>query len=237
MKKMILLGSLLVAGSIYSMNKVIVLKEKSVFAPGIMGNVEVIHDHNGFSVVKNGKIFPVKRQWIEKQLRSLSPEQIKQFQNAQGYFLVNQLDNGDFTLKSSMRGIGGGPASAWWAYNITKGLCYGAAATAVSATVISTGGAILGAAATKGLIASTGLATGKASVAVAAKLATMQGIGGGATAALTQAALGSSITATTVTTEVVATTVAQTGGWASAAGLVEVISCTVGALFAGPWCP
>lgn len=59
---------------------------------------------------------------------------------ARGYFVVGQTTDGDYTIKSQVRVLGGGPLFGFLAYWITKTICYGTAAAGAGAAIVATGG-------------------------------------------------------------------------------------------------
>lgn len=82
--------------------------EGSVFVPQAFGKLSVIHDRNRFSIVEpTGQIKTIERYNLDKDLRVMSQEQLKNF-CTQGYLSVKKIGN-DYSLESRGRLLGGGP--------------------------------------------------------------------------------------------------------------------------------
>lgn len=102
-----------------------------------------------------------------------------------GYIAISQDDAGNYILRASTRGKGGGPLSAAVAYWVTKTVIYGVAIAGTGAVVVGTGGAagVLGGAAIGGAGA---VATGGATIGM---VAVGSGIAGASAGAATAAAV------------------------------------------------
>lgn len=173
--------------------------------------------------------YRVEKHDMNKELRALIQyTALTKFKEEAGYIRIDKHDEGKYSLLAKVRGKGGGPICAWWAYGIAKSTMYSTAAAAATATVagavIATGGGVVPA-------AIAGTAVGKTVVA-AAGVSTAANIVGGAAGAGIVAAAG------------VANTGLAMGGLAASAGssagiiaMVEAGSIGFAALFAGPWCP
>lgn len=113
------------------------LKKNEFFASSKIGKIDLYHDDNGFHIVKKGVIFDVCNAFVDKDVRGLSADQIKQFlarnvrfvpreeldevegeiiefsdEQAQtlfslGRLTVNQLSDGEYSIRSFTRIIGG----------------------------------------------------------------------------------------------------------------------------------
>jgi hypothetical protein len=185
-------------------DKAIVIKSSSIQAPHHLGKLSIFHDDNkGFHVLKDGKKHDVKNYNLDKALQKVKSEKLKKFQKI-GFFSINQLENGEFTVKTHVRGKGGGPVLAGFCYWMTKALGYGvpvalgtgaviatlpvsagagvaSGATAGAGTIIKIGSSV----AIKGMVGGSFVATGGATVLANTVVATV-----GTTAATNAAATG-----------------------------------------------
>ncbi len=182
-------------------------------------------------------------------VRDITKKQLKSFLKG-GYFSLNQMDDGEFSLKTKGRIVGGGPLFGTAAYWITKSLCYAVGFAAIGGTVVTTGGAAVGlatyATATAGGVALTtaaitttsaaaiGTTTGVVvgTVATGASLATGAGIVGGAIGVAS--ASGVTIAGATLGTAAATTTAAVVtgaGGIGATIAGVEAVSLAVGTFF------
>lgn len=82
--------------------------ESSVFVPGRLGKLGLSHDGSRFNVTKDGERVTIPSHWTDKNMRNISQERLAKFLE-KGYLSVNQMDNGEYTLKANVRGNGGGP--------------------------------------------------------------------------------------------------------------------------------
>lgn len=96
---------------------------------------------------------------------------------ARGYISINRMSNGEFSLKTKGRVVGGGPDLGIAAYWVTKSLCYAIGFAAIGGTVVTTGGAAVGLA-TYGAATAGGVALTTATVTTtsAATIGTTAGI-------------------------------------------------------------
>ena len=127
-----------------SLSKVYI-NRKAVFAPERLGSVELCHDKKGFSVLQDNKKHAIAKYFIDPLLRDITREQLGAFLQG-GYLSINQMNDGEFSLKANGRIKGGGPAFGAFMYWATKSLCYGTAAAVVTTTAVATGGAVVAAA-------------------------------------------------------------------------------------------
>jgi hypothetical protein len=116
----------------------------SVKVPERLGNIDLYHGRKGFYVRQDDKKQTIKKYFTDPILRDITKTQLRAFL-ANGYLTLNQMDDGEFSLKAKGRMVGGGPLFGAAAYWITKSLCYGTIAAGTGAAVITTGGAIAGA--------------------------------------------------------------------------------------------
>ncbi len=209
----------------------------SVKVPERLGNIDLYHGRKGFYVRQDDKKQAIKKYFTDPILRDMTKTQLRAFLT-NGYLTLNQMDDGEYSLKAKGRLIGGGPILGVIAYWVTKSLCYGTAIAATTTIAVGTAGTgvalVTGGAAViaGGTVATAGLATATAigttagvitgGAVTAGTVATTAGIvaGGCATAGLgTQAAL--------VTVGVVT----SAGGIAATIAGVETASVAVGTFF------
>ena len=112
------------------------LGQTSTLSPSKLGKVNVTHSNKQFKVVQNGKVHDVQNAWVDKPLRGIETAQLAKYLR-HGYISVNQLDNGEFTLKANNRVNGGEPVMAATLYWITKVSCWTAVSISAGAVVTS----------------------------------------------------------------------------------------------------
>jgi hypothetical protein len=149
-------------------NKLMKIKDSSLFATHEVGKVDLFHSDEGFHVRQNDEVYPVSKHSVDPLLRTLKHKQLKKFQKF-GYIQVKKNEDNEFSLVSKVRGNGGGPATGAALYWITKSLCWGTAIAATGTVVVATGG--LAGAATGGLVAASTLGAGAGATVVAGSLA------------------------------------------------------------------
>ncbi len=158
-------------------------KIQEVFAPSRLGNIQLLHDENGFLVFQDGVRHQVKKIWTDPILREITTTKLKKFL-ASGYIQVEKMSDNEFTLKAKGRLLGSGPIAASIAYWATKSLCYGTLAAAAGTVTVATGGAA-GALVGAGMAAATTAVAGGVGATVAAGAIAGAGAAGGAAAATT----------------------------------------------------
>lgn len=100
------------------------IEPSSVFIPHQLGSVELYHGKKGFYVRQDDKKYVIKKYFTDPIARDLTKEQLKAFLK-NGYFSLNQMNDGEFSLKAKGRVVGGGPTLGLVAYWTTKAVCYG----------------------------------------------------------------------------------------------------------------
>lgn len=141
-----ILSLLCITSSIFSMQLDVVkpnklhIKSPSLFVPERLGSLELYHNDKGFSIYHDNKKHDVKKYHVDPMLRNINKKQLKGFLK-HGYLFVNQMDDGEYSLKAKGRVNGGGPILGMAAYWITKCLCYGTIGAAIGAAI---GGAKVG---------------------------------------------------------------------------------------------
>lgn len=232
------------------------IEPKSVFIPTDLGKVNLFHGKKGFSVYENDKKHTIQKCFTDKMVRDLSKEQLKAFLEV-GYISINQMNNGEFSLKAKGRINGGGPLLGSAAYWVTKSLCYAVGITAVGVTtagavtaVVATGGALAPALAGTTAIAGTTVATAVGTTAAAAGTgaafattagvvtvtAATGGLAAGTAAATAAAATGMASVAGgaaigVAAVETTAAVVTGAGGIAATVAGIEAVSLAVGTFF------
>ena len=58
------------------LNSAVEVNSSSVFIPTSLNGVRLLHDENGFAIEKNGDVFPVKTECMDKELVNLSDEEL-----------------------------------------------------------------------------------------------------------------------------------------------------------------
>lgn len=111
-------------------------QRESVFVSHKLGDIDLYHSKNGFSVYKDGKHHPINSCFIDKSLRNLNKKQLDVLQKV-AQLEVKKFNNSDeYTLKLNHRGKGGGPLAGLAAYATVSVIGW----TAYAATAILTGG-------------------------------------------------------------------------------------------------
>lgn len=175
------------------------------------GSKEKLHHIEGeFYVDTMSDRHKVDKAWLQPELRTLTPHQMKSFGKAGGYFQLKKFENGEYSFEPHMRVRGGGPILAAAFYWITKSVCYGTALAGASAVVAGTGG---GAAVAGGAVA-----VGTGVMGVATPLSAVVSVGSGAVA--TAIGLSSATAATTAGTVAIGT-VAAAGSLTATVATIE----------------
>lgn len=82
-----------------------------ILAPSELGNLEIYHDKNSFSLFCNGEKKQVHDYDVDPMLRKLDAEKLKKFL-AVGLLKVSKYNNDEFAIKPLVQGLGGGPGGA-----------------------------------------------------------------------------------------------------------------------------
>lgn len=203
------------------------LPQRNIFAPTALGKIALEHRKGNFFVVKDKEKFQVGKENLDKQLRSLTKQQVTKLAEM-GLLSVNQLSDGSYTVKATGKLKGGGPVTAAALYWITKSLCWGGVGAVASGAALGVGAAIVSTGGTAGPIIAT---TTQAAFATA-----VAGTGAGAAGATGAAVL---IGGSTVATEVATGLVIGGGATIGTVGLVggiEAASMSAWAIgMAIPW--
>ena len=216
------------------------VQEHSVFVPEKLGNVDLYHDDAGFHIVKDDKVFPIQKCFIDSPIRNMTKKQLHNYQRY-SYFALNQMNEGEYTLKAKHRLQGAGPILGSFMYWLTKTVCYTTAIAGTGAIVTATGGSAVGLAmAGNGLVAGGGIAISSAIVSTTATTAivTTAGVVSGTTAVGVGIATTSAIAGATVGTAVAGKAALVTAGVVTSAGGIgatiagiEAVSVGVGTFF------
>ena len=112
----------------------------SVHVPHDLQGLELYHGKKGFVALHKDKKHVIDPCLMDQIARSIKQEQLQSFIN-NGYFSVNETNDGCLTLKAHNRVAGGGPLAGKIAYWTTKVACYSVLIAATAAIVYS-GGAV-----------------------------------------------------------------------------------------------
>ena len=214
------------------------IKPASVFVPNRLGSLDLYHSKKGFYVRQNDKKQTIKKHFTDPILRDITKPQLKAFL-ANGYLTINQMEDGEYSLKAKGRMVGGGPILGTIAYWVTKSICYGTAVGAIGATVIGTGGAIGGAVGGGAFLAGTAVTGTAVATTATTAIATTAGIVTGTVATGASIATGAGLVGATITGAGLAGTAATTtaavvtsaGGIGATIAGVEALSVAVGTFF------
>lgn len=134
-KSILLLSMALISSSkaMEENNKILKLKEASVFSPSNLGKINIYHDNKGYHVVKGEEIFDIENHSLDPLLSTMKHKQLKKFQKV-GYIDVKEISKNEFKLSSKVRGPGGGAGGAtagfWIGRFATQTVGYGIVAIA-----------------------------------------------------------------------------------------------------------
>jgi hypothetical protein len=253
MKK--ILGLLLATSSVFTMNLDIVkvqamqqrmphqtnfcnidkvkVNPKVVFVPAKFGELELYHSKKGFSVMQDDQKHKIQKCFTDPLVRDINREKLEAFLQA-GYLSINQMNDGEFSLKAKGRIHGGGPAFGGFMYWLTKSICYGVLAVGSGAAVVTTGTGVVAAVAGTtvatgaGTAAAIGLAGNAASAAIATTAATSTAGAAIITTAGVGIATGGTAAAVGAGASAVATAITAAGSTAAGAAIVEGAVATTG---------
>ncbi len=146
MKK--ILSLLLLSSSLFSMELQIVpahqkqkktfIDKSSVFVPERLGTLNLSHGKKGFMIHQDTKKFVIDQRFLNQTARALTKENMSSFlQN--GYFEVNQTNDGTFSLKATHRKEGGGAFGAALGAFLGKAAVYVLGHGAIQVVAICTG--------------------------------------------------------------------------------------------------
>jgi len=192
----------------------------SVKVPKRLGELDLYHGKKGFYVRQDDKKYTIKKYFTDPMVRNMSKTELKTFLTA-GYLCINQMNDGEFSLKAKGRIVGGGPIFGGWMYWLTKSVCYGGLAVTAGAAVVGTGGAIVGA------VAGTAVAGGAGTIGALAVA------GNAASGVMISTAIGSTTGAAIITTAGVGVATAGTGavvGIGATSAAAVIASTTAGAI-------
>ena len=210
----------------------------SVKVPERLGSLDLYHSKKGFYVRHDDKKQTIKKYFTDPMLRDITKPQLKAFL-ANGYLTVNQMEDGEYSLKAKGRMVGGGPIFGTIAYWVTKSLCYGTAVGAIGATVVATGGAVGGAVGGGAFLAGNAVIGTAAATTATTAIATTTGIVTGTVVTGATVATGAGLVGATITGAGLAGTAATTtaavvtsaGGIGATIAGVEALSVAVGTFF------
>jgi len=117
-------------------------KDRSIHAPSSLGKFELYHSNDGtYSAYYKGKKTDFAKHSVSPELRSLTNDQLSRYQD-NAYFMVKEQSDGELSLKSQVKGNGGGPIVANAIYWLVKGGAYGLIGAATTNVLSATGGAL-----------------------------------------------------------------------------------------------
>jgi len=119
------------------------IKSPSVFVPDKLGSVELYHNKKGFYVKQDNEKHIIKKYFTDPIVRDITKKQLNAFLT-NGYLSLNQMNDGEFSLKANGRLNGGGPILGKFMYWLTKSVCYGSLAAIATTSVVGVGGAVIG---------------------------------------------------------------------------------------------
>jgi hypothetical protein len=212
MKKM--LAFLCITSSMFAMELDVAKSHRvqEIFVPERLGSLELYHNDKGFSIYHDNNKHDVKKYHVDPMLRNINKKQLKGFLK-NGYLSVNQMDDGEYSLKAKGRINGGGPIFGAFMYSVTKTICYSAALATTGTLVVTTAGPVT-------LALTTGAATGVGAAISGAATATTIGATIGTTAGL--------VTAGATTGAVVGTATGVVGAMGAAVLAPEAAMVTAG---------
>lgn len=88
------------------------IQPSSTFIPQQLGDVKIYHSQKDFYVKTNNIKHPVKSCFVDKEVRKIGKEQLKQFLADGGYLSLNEMSDGSFSLNANKRLPGGGVLGA-----------------------------------------------------------------------------------------------------------------------------
>ena len=152
------------------------IDERSLFVPEKLGKMELYHNKQGFSIRKDDQTIKIQKYFTDPMVRDLDKKQLKAFLEG-GYLTINEIEGGEYSLKSKIRLNGSGALGAAIGACIGKvtvslvghgtifviGLCTGPAMPATIIALESAFGPAIELASIKGAIAggiALGVATG-----------------------------------------------------------------------------
>ncbi|HSC25229.1 MAG TPA: hypothetical protein VLB80_03385 [Candidatus Babeliales bacterium] len=111
MKKIIAISFSLFTLSIFSM-ELETYKPNSTFIPQRLGDVKIYHNQKDFYVKNNHIKYPIKSCFVDKEVRKIDKEQLKEFLANGGYLSLNERSDGSYSLNANKRLPGGGVLGA-----------------------------------------------------------------------------------------------------------------------------
>jgi hypothetical protein len=209
------------------------IQPSSVFVPDKLGAVELYLGKKGFSILQGDKKHKIQKCFTDPMLRNITRKQLDSFLET-GYFSLNQMNGGEFSLKANGRIRGGGPLFGAFMYWATKSVCYGTAAVAVGTMTVTTAGVGVGVA-TSLASAGTGIAVAS-TIAAPAAIITTAGVGVASAATSTLVAgTGATLAAAVITgasssgAVIAGVTLVEAATLTTAAGITAVAGTTTAA--------
>jgi hypothetical protein len=110
----------------------------SVRAPSKLGNFDLYHSKQGFYVRKDDQKYEIKKYFTDPIVRDITKTDLKAFLQS-GYLSINQMSNGEYSIKANGRLIGGGALGASIGAFLGKAAVYVVGHGAIQLVAICTG--------------------------------------------------------------------------------------------------
>jgi formylmethanofuran dehydrogenase subunit C len=133
--KKTLLSLLIIPSVIFSGERLTRINKSSVLSAERLG---LYHDGEAFKVKQNGRIHNIERYDLDANMRQVNAKNLAAYLQS-GKIQVNKLSNGDFTLRSHVPGLGGGPISGMIGAWLVRAAMYVPAVTATTGAVVVAG--------------------------------------------------------------------------------------------------
>ena len=103
-----------------------------------MGSLDLYHSKKGFYVRQDDKKQTIKKHFTDPMLRDITKPQLKAFLTA-GYLTINQMEDGEYSLKAKGRMVGGGALGASIGAFLGKAAVYVVGHGAIQIVALCTG--------------------------------------------------------------------------------------------------
>jgi len=110
----------------------------SVRVPKRLGNLDLYHSKKGFYVREDDKKHTIKKYYTDPVVRNMTKTELKSFLTA-GYLSINQMNDGEYSLKANGRLVGGGALGASIGAFLGKAAVYVVGHGAIQIVAILTG--------------------------------------------------------------------------------------------------
>ena len=110
----------------------------SQYVPDKLGNARILLLKKGFAVQRDGKKYKIAEHNLDQTLRKMSSEQRSKY-FSKGHVELNQLSDGEYSLKANPKLKGGGVFGAWLGSTLGYGLVTFAGHGAIQLIAVCTG--------------------------------------------------------------------------------------------------